>query len=64
VRTAARCSRIGRLTGRAAKDDPAEVDAERIDDAVLRAVLHGLDLEVGSRGLWARHPTFGLMTSV
>ncbi|MGH3530664.1 MAG: hypothetical protein ACRDUT_04460 [Mycobacterium sp.] len=26
---------------------PADVDAGRIDDGVPRAVLHGLDLEVG-----------------
>jgi hypothetical protein len=30
------------------------VDAERIDDEVLRAVLHGLDLEVGSPWLAGR----------
>jgi hypothetical protein len=58
---------IGRLTGRAANGDPAKVDAERIDDEALRAVLHGLDLEVGSPRLVGATPNLWadeLMTSV
>jgi hypothetical protein len=43
------------------------VDVERIDDEALRAVLHGLDLEVGSPRLVGATPNLWadeLMTSV